>query len=246
VVRTAPVCSVTSYFPSVPNSILTATTIVLTVVYFCTAMRSSQRFVYCSRSAAGNSADGLNPDQPTSDNDSEWEDTSSNDSEWEDISSNESSPSLHTEIMAGVMGKHATKHTEMMAGVMSIYATRRIHANQKPAGIFLCGVCKGLDFRRGMPRDAEVVYLMSIASMSSSASRGCRSCQFLSDCLTQIKNVYGEGLWGNRPMMILHSMALGGPLQLLPYAGDPTSTSSMRIEIYVKEGKHDSTLIPSH
>jgi ankyrin repeat protein len=151
--------------------------------------------------------------------------------EWENTSSNESSPS---------------RQAEFIALSMSVHATRRIHANQEPAGIFSCNVCKGLDFRRGMPRDAELVYFMSIASMSSSASRGCRGCQFLSDCLTQIKNVYGEGLWGNRPMtdLILHSMALGGPLQLLLYAGDFTSISSMRIEIYVKEGKHDSTLIP--
>jgi hypothetical protein len=131
-----------------------------------------------------------------------------------------------------------------MAGIMSLQATRTIHTNQEPAGVFSCGVCKDLDFRRGMPRDAEVVYFMSIAPMSSSASRGCRGCQFLSDCLTQIKNVYGEGLWGNQPMtdLILHSMALGGSLLLS--ANSFFSKSSRRIEIYVKEGKHDSILIP--
>jgi hypothetical protein len=147
--------------------------------------------------------------------------------EWKNC--NESSPS---------------REAESMAGLMSAQAKWTIHANQEPAGVFSCNVCKGLDFRRGMPRDAEVVYFISIAQMSFSASRGCRGCRFLSDCLTQIKNVYGEGLWGNQPTadLILQSMALGGSLLLS--ADRFISASSRRIEIYVKKSKHDSILIP--
>ena len=136
-----------------------------------------------------------------------------------------------------------SREAKLNADVMSMRATRRIHPNQEPAGVFRCHVCKDLDFRRGMPWDAEVVYFMSLSSMSASASSGCRGCQFLSDCLTQIKNVYGEGLWGNQRMenLTLHSMALGGPLLL--HAADIFSKSSRRIEIYVKEGKYNCTPI---
>jgi ankyrin repeat protein len=139
----------------------------------------------------------------------------------------------------------ASDQAEGMATIMSVNATRRIHANQEPPGIFVCNVCKDLDFRRGMAWEAEVVLFMTVALMHSAASRGCRGCQFLSDCLAQARTAYGEGLWGNGPTnhFVLHSATHGAPLLLHSYASIPTSLPSRRIEIYVKEGKYAITLL---
>jgi ankyrin repeat protein len=84
---------------------------------------------------------------------------------------------------------------ENMATILSVNATRRIYANQEPPGIFSCNVCKDLDFRRTMPRDAEVVFFISAALMESAAATGCRGCQFLSDCSAQAIKAYGQGLY---------------------------------------------------
>jgi ankyrin repeat protein len=139
----------------------------------------------------------------------------------------------------------ASEKAEHMATIMSVNATRRIHANQEPPGVFGCNVCKDLNFRRGIPREAEVVFFMTVALMRSSASRGCHGCQFLSDCLAQVRNTYGEGLWDNDPTshVVLHSMAHGAPLLLHSFTSFPKSFPSRRIEIYVKEGKHDILLL---
>ncbi|KAH6838616.1 hypothetical protein B0I37DRAFT_400223 [Chaetomium sp. MPI-CAGE-AT-0009] len=66
---------------------------------------------------------------------------------------------------------------QIMAHAVSINATRPVEANQEPAGVFSCTVCRDLDFRRGMPRNAEVVYYIGMERMHSAAShcRGCRS-----------------------------------------------------------------------
>ncbi|KAK2766117.1 hypothetical protein FQN54_007632 [Arachnomyces sp. PD_36] len=130
----------------------------------------------------------------------------------------------------------ASFQTDLAAKLISLYASRKIHANQEPAGIFSCEMCKDLDFRRGMSQDAEVVYFMGILRMRSSGSSGCRGCRFLSDCLDRANEVYGDGIWGNGPLesIVLHSMALGAPL--LMHVGDHTSMSRQRVEIYVKEG----------
>lgn len=132
----------------------------------------------------------------------------------------------------------AAAQARMSAGAISLYATRRIHANQEPAGIFVCWLCKDLEFRRGMPRDAEVVYFMGIPRMRRSASDGCRGCRFLSDCLDKVKAVYGDGIWGDgrEENIILHSMAAGAPLLL--HVGHFYHMASRRVEVYVKEGKH--------
>jgi hypothetical protein len=139
----------------------------------------------------------------------------------------------------------ASEQAEVMACAMSVNATRKIHANQEPAGVFACNVCKDLDFRRGMPRDAEVVFIMGLAPMDYAASRGCRGCRFLSDCLAQARIAYDQGLWHNTPTshFVLHSMAHGAPLLLHSNGPNPASHPSRRIEIYVKEGKHGMILL---
>jgi ankyrin repeat protein len=124
----------------------------------------------------------------------------------------------------------------------SVKATRWIHVNQAPAGSFRCLVCRDLDFRRGMPADAEVAYFIAVELMGTAASGGCRGCRFLSDCLAQARRAYGEGEWGYDSMthITLHSMALGAPLLLHGRGGDHTSWPSRRVEIYVEEGTYYS------
>ena len=135
----------------------------------------------------------------------------------------------------------------LFADVMSVSETRRIRANQNPAGAFACNVCKGLDFRRGMPSDAEVVFFIGLAAMSSTAAGGCHGCQFLSDCLKKAGEVYlpeslrgrgyGEFLWGDKEMksVILHSAALGAPLYVNLCAG-PSANSPCFLEFSIHLG----------
>ena len=133
----------------------------------------------------------------------------------------------------------SSTQAKLMAGVMSVNATRRIQANQKPAGVFSCRVCHDLDFRRGMPRDAEIVYFMVVEAMESAAAAGCRGCRFLSDCLAQARKAYGAALWDNfsGSGLVLHSIAQGAPLLFHLKTSDMLSIPSKEIEIYVKEGK---------
>ncbi|KFY01713.1 hypothetical protein V490_00787, partial [Pseudogymnoascus sp. VKM F-3557] len=63
----------------------------------------------------------------------------------------------------------------LIAKAVSVNATRKVEANQEPAGIFSCTLCHDLDFRRGMARDAEVVYYMREEDMRAAAER-CRGC----------------------------------------------------------------------
>jgi len=138
------------------------------------------------------------------------------------------------------------EQVEIIANTMSVNASRRIRVNQMPVGLLRCTVCGDLDFRRGMPADAEVVFFMKTAMMGSSASRGCRGCQFLSDCLAQARRAYGENPMGNGPIthIVLHSIALGAPLLLHANTGNPYSFPQRRVEIYVEEGTYYSISHP--
>jgi hypothetical protein len=126
----------------------------------------------------------------------------------------------------------------MMADAMSMFWTRRIQANPKPAGVFSCRTCHDLDFRRGMPQDASIVYFMAVKVMDSAVSAGCRGCRFLSDCLVQVRHAYGAAFWDlfSGDDLVLSSMAQGAPLLLHHQSGSMPSIPSKQVEIYVKEG----------
>jgi ankyrin repeat protein len=128
---------------------------------------------------------------------------------------------------------------KFMADMMSVNATRRIQANQEPAGVFSCRICHNLDFRRGMPPDAEIVYFTVVEAMESAAAAGCRGCRFLSDCLAQARKAYGAALWNNFSGngLVLYSMAQGAPLLFHLNTSNTPSIPSKQIEIYAKEGK---------
>ena len=128
---------------------------------------------------------------------------------------------------------------ERMALILSSKdPARQIHTNQEPPGTFLCNYCKSLDFRRGQPEDAEVIFFMGVAGIRLYASEGCKSCRFLSDCLARATEVFGTNLWSNEPEshLALHSLAAGAPLLLYMPNSDPQFFPSMRLEIFVKEG----------
>jgi ankyrin repeat protein len=126
---------------------------------------------------------------------------------------------------------------QIMAALASVNATRRIQANQEPAGIFTCQVCHDLDFRRGMNRDAEIVYFIGMRSLESTASR-CNGCHFLIDCLEGVRKGYGERVWAamSSEYLALYSAAEGAPLLADFHDGNAGLTPSRRIEIYVNEG----------
>ncbi|KAK5652630.1 hypothetical protein OQA88_10223 [Cercophora sp. LCS_1] len=127
---------------------------------------------------------------------------------------------------------------DTLAYIMSVQATRRIVANQEPPGMFGCNLCKGLDFRRGKPDDAEVVFIMGLAATRQAAAQGCKSCQFICACLLRAVGVFGSNLWGNAPELriVLHSVAAGAPLLLHLQGFDPSFFPPKRLEIFVKEG----------
>lgn len=49
------------------------------------------------------------------------------------------------------------QQAEYKATIMSVSATSTIYPNQDPGGTFNCYACRDLDFRRGMPEDANIV-----------------------------------------------------------------------------------------
>lgn len=136
-------------------------------------------------------------------------------------------------------GDSASFQARLMAQAVSVNATRRVEANQEPAGVFSCTLCHDLDFRRGMPRDAEVLYYMGVESMQAAADR-CRGCRFLLDCLAEVRKAYGVKAWAmlRDKFLVLQSAVQGGPLLLHFHNGNPVYTPTRRIEIYVNEGNY--------
>ncbi|KFY61824.1 hypothetical protein V497_02707 [Pseudogymnoascus sp. VKM F-4516 (FW-969)] len=127
----------------------------------------------------------------------------------------------------------------LIAKAVSVNATRKVEANQEPAGIFSCTLCHDLDFRRGMARDAEVVYYMREEDMRAAAER-CRGCRFLRDCLDEVRKAYGVKVWAmlRDDFLVLRSEVQGGPLLVHFHSGNPFQFRMRQIEIYVNEGNY--------
>jgi uncharacterized protein len=117
---------------------------------------------------------------------------------------------------------------------------RRIMANPNPGGFpARCNVCQDLNFRRGVPKDAEVVHWVLDSSLAMGESRGCSGCTMIRQCLHQLASIYGETLaaWtaANVPCQLL-SMVHGGPLYVSCEKPFGSTRPTLRVEIYSQPG----------
>jgi len=126
-----------------------------------------------------------------------------------------------------------------LAFIATISSRRRITANSNPGGVPpQCSICQDLHFRRGAPKDVEVMHLIPSNKLARGAESGCPGCIMIRQCLTRLAADYGESLaaWRTADMNItLLSMVRGGPLYIVPgpvNADQPT----VRAEIYSHPG----------
>jgi ankyrin repeat protein len=137
--------------------------------------------------------------------------------------------------------------TVSLAWALSFIATiaykRTTIANPNPGGFpARCHVCQDLDFRRGVPKDVEVVHWVFEGLLAEAASRGCPGCEMIRQCLQHLASVYGESLaaWRTATELCqLLSTVHGGPLYVA--CGDGlASQPTVRAEIYSQSGMPSS------
>jgi hypothetical protein len=123
----------------------------------------------------------------------------------------------------------------------TLTSRRRIMANPTPGGFpAQCSVCQDLDFRRGVPKDAEVIHWVLQGNVAEAAARGCSGCIVILQVLQKLAELHGESLasWktGTEPTQLL-SMVHGGPLYVSSGKGTLGSQSTVRAEIFSNPGK---------
>ncbi|KAH8897330.1 hypothetical protein GQ53DRAFT_626098, partial [Thozetella sp. PMI_491] len=115
---------------------------------------------------------------------------------------------------------------------------RRIMANPNPGGFpARCSTCQDLDFRRGVPKDAEVIHWVYKPGFAESAEYGCPGCNMILHCLKQLASVYGEHVedWKQATSTAqLVSEVHGGPLYVSYGTGLLQGQGNIRAEIYSK------------
>lgn len=111
---------------------------------------------------------------------------------------------------------------------------RRIMANPNTSGLpaIRCRVCFDLNFRRGRPKDVEIMHFVNSTSVATSAAQGCQSCIMIRKCMGHLASVYSK----DRSSFLepstgfnLQSMVHGGPLYV-------TLGKGPSVEIYTHPG----------
>lgn len=109
-----------------------------------------------------------------------------------------------------------------LAGIATTSWRRRTTPSTNPGDLPPdCWVCQDLDFRKGRPRDLEIIHLTTGRDLAFGAQHGCPGCTMIRQCLAHLAASYNKDLaarkWNTADESItLLSLVRGGPLYIVP------------------------------
>ena len=116
----------------------------------------------------------------------------------------------------------------------TLASRRRIMANPNASGLpaIRCRACFDLAFRRGRPKDVEIMHFVDSTSVATSAAHGCQGCIMIRKCMEHLASVYNKDISSflkPNTGLTLQSMVYGGPLYV-------TIGKGPNVEIYTHPG----------